>query len=103
MKKKSSLCIWVYIKPEKSRKKAIETGDRLKSKKIKDFYVIRDGEQKNGLSLGRFKSKSGAYELAKKVKKLGFEVTVEPLFKSHTIYWLDYQLASGVKIPRIDF
>lgn len=94
---------WVYIKPEKNRKKAIATGVRLKSKKIKDFYVIRDGEQENGLSLGRFKSKSGAYKLAKKVKKLGFEVTVEPLFTSHTIYWLDYQLASGVKIPESIF
>ena len=90
---------WVYIKPEENRKKAIEAGNRLKAKKIKDFYIIRDGEKENGLSLGHFRSKDGAYGLAKKVKNLGFNVIVEPVFKTYTVYWLDYQLSSGVTIP----
>ena len=90
---------WVYLKPEKNRKQAIKTGKRLKAKKIKDFYVIRDGEKINGLSLGHFRSKKGAYRLARKVKKLGFDVVVEPVFRSYTIYWLDYQLVDGAAIP----
>lgn len=90
---------WVYIQPEKNRKKAIETGKRLKAKKIKDFYVIRKGEKIHGISLGRFRNKNSANGLAKKVKKLGFDVTVEPVFKSYTVYWLDYQLVDGVNIP----
>ena len=90
---------WVYIKPETNRKKALEAGKRLKAKKIKDFYVIRKGEKIHGVSLGRFRNKNGAYELAKKVKKLGFDVVVEPVFKTYTVYWLDYQLADGVSIP----
>ena len=94
---------WVYIQPEKNRKKAIETGKRLKAKKIKDFYVIREGEKIHGVSLGRFRNKNSAYGLAKKAKKLGFDVIVEPMFKTYTIYWLDYQLASGVNIPEALF
>ncbi len=94
---------WVYIKPEKNQVKAIETGKRLKAKKIKDFYVIRDGEKINGLSLGYFKSKNGAYGLAKKVKNLGFGVIVEPVFKTYTLYWLDYQVVSGANIPESIF
>ena len=94
---------WVFIKPEINRKKAIETGNRLKAKKIKDFYIIRDGEKENGLSLGHFRNKDGAYGLAKKVQKLGFDVAVEPVFKSYTIYWLDYQLASDAVIPESIF
>ena len=90
---------WVYIQPEKSRARAIEAGKRLKAKKIKDFYVIRDGEKINGLSLGHFRNKKGADGLAKKVRRLGFEVIVEPVFKTYTVYWLDYQLAEGVVIP----
>ena len=90
---------WVYLTPEKSRKEAIETGKRLKSRKIKDFYIIRDGAKVNGISLGHFRNKTGAYGLAKKVTNLGFDVNVEPIFKSYTIYWLDYQLAEGVTIP----
>ena len=90
---------WVYIQPEKNRKKAFETGKRLKAKKIKDYYVIREGEKIHGVSLGRFRNKNSAYRLAKKAKKLGFDVIVEPIFKSYTVYWLDYQLADGESIP----
>jgi hypothetical protein len=100
---KEQTLYWVYLKPEKTRKKAIETGKRLKAKKIKDFYVIRDGEKENGLSLGRFRNKESAYGLAKKVQILGFDVIVEPVFRSYTIYWLDYQLSSGVSIPESIF
>ena len=91
---------WVYVEPEKNRKKAIATGKRLKAKKIKDFYIIRDGEKINGLSLGHFRSKEGAYGLAKKVRKLGFGVIVEPVFKTYTVYWLDYKLAENTVIPQ---
>lgn len=100
---KEQTLYWVYIKPEKTRNKAIETGNRLKARKIKDFYVIRTGEKVNGLSLGHFRNKDGAYGLAKKVKNLGFDVTVEPVFKTYTVYWLDYQLSSGVVIPESIF
>lgn len=94
---------WVFVKPEKNRHQAIATGKRLKAKKIKDFYVIRDGEKINGLSLGHFRSKKGAYGLAKKVRKLGFDVTVEPVYRTYTLYWLDYQLAAGVSMPESIF
>ena len=90
---------WVYIPPEKSRKQAFKTGKRLKDKKIKDFYIVREGEKNNGISLGYFRNKNRAFKLEKKVKKLGFDVLVEPIFKTYTVYWLDYQLVSGVNIP----
>lgn len=91
---------WVYIQPEANKKKAVATGKRLKEKKIKDFYLIREGEKVNGISLGHFRNKNGAYGLAKKVQKLGFDVRVEPVFKTYTVYWLDYQLAGGANIPQ---
>jgi len=37
------------------------------------------------------------------VQKSGFDVTVEPIFKSYTVYWLDYQLTDGVTIPEATF
>lgn len=94
---------WVFIKPKKNRTKAIETGNSLKAKNIKDYYVIRKGEKIHGVSLGRFRNINSANGLAKKVKKLGFDVTVEPVFKSYTVYWLDYQIADGVSIPETVF
>jgi len=92
---------WVYIKPEKNRKNAREVGKRLKTKNIKDFYIIRAGEKNNGISLGHFKNKNRAYGLAKKVEKLGFDVLVEPLFKTYTLYWLDYRLGDGMSVPEM--
>ncbi len=94
---------WVYLEPEKSRKMAVETGKRLQAKKIKDFYVIREGAKENGLSLGHFRNKDRAYNLAKKVTAHGFNVNVEPVFKSNTVYWLDYQLSDGAVIPEAIF
>ena len=90
---------WVYLPPEKSRKQAMKTAKRLKDKKIKDYFVIREGEKNNGISLGYFKSKNRAFRLEKKIKKLGFNVVVEPIFKTFTVYWLDYQLVGRESIP----
>ena len=96
---KEQSLFWVYLKPLKSRAEAVQTGERLKAKNIKDFYVIRSDNKRNGLSLGHFKNKNGAYRLAKKVEKLGFDVVVEPVFKTYSVYWLDYRLKSGVEAP----
>ncbi|MCK4842052.1 MAG: hypothetical protein KAT04_09245 [Methylococcales bacterium] len=100
---KEQSLFWVYLQPEKTYKKAVATGQRLKNKKIKDFYIIRDGEKLHGISLGHFRNKAGAYGLTKKVKNLGFNVHVEPVFKTYMVYWLDYQLARGVSVPESIF
>ncbi len=94
---------WVYISPEKSRKDAKVLGQSLKAKKIKDFYIIRSGEKNNGISLGHFKSKYRATTLVKRVKNLGFDVKVEPVFKAYTVYWLNYQVANNENVPQIIF
>lgn len=99
LEEKEQSLFWVYLRPEISIEKAIETGERLKANKIKDFYIIREGDKIYGISLGRFRNKASAFRLAKKVSKLGFDVLTEPLFKTYTVYWLDYQLADDVSIP----
>jgi len=96
---KGSPLYWVKIEPEKNRKMAIATGERLKKKKIKDFYIIREGESINGISLGYYRNKQGAQGLVEKVKKLGFNVVLETVYKAYTVYWLDYRLSAGVDVP----
>lgn len=96
---KEQTIYWVYIQQEANHQKALEVSARLKAKKIKDFYIINDGDKIHGLSLGRFRNKAGAYGLAEKVKSMGFNVIVEPMFKITTIYWLDYQLIENAEIP----
>jgi hypothetical protein len=83
---------WVYIQPEKSRKDIRKVAKRLKTKKIKDFYIIREGEKYNGISLGHFKDKKRAFGLKAKVKKYGFDVHIEPIHRTSEVFWLEYEL-----------
>lgn len=91
---------WVYLEPVPSLEAARELGKRLKNMKIKDYYVINSGPQEKGISLGHFKEKDRAHAHAERVKKLGFKPVVEPVFRSYTIYWLDYQVPESKVIPR---
>lgn len=91
---------WVYLEPASSFAKAKALGNRLKKLKIKDYYVINSGLHEKGVSLGHFKEKDRAYAHAKHVKKLGFKPVVEPVFRSYTIYWLDYRVPINKMIPR---
>ena len=99
LEEKEQSLFWVYIPPQKNRQAAIRVGKRLKKKKIKDFYIIREGDKNNGVSLGHFRNRDGANRLAKRVRKKGFKVVVEPIFKTYTLYWLDYRLPRGHVIP----
>jgi len=91
---------WVYLKPAANKKAADQLRRELTANKIKDHYVISSGPNNNGVSLGHFRQKDGAYSHSAAIKKLGFEPVVEPVFKSYTIYWLDYRVQPGKGIPQ---
>lgn len=90
---------WVYLPPRADLGKARALGKRLEKMGISDYYVISKGDEKNGISLGHFKEKDRAYNYADSIKKQGFKPVVDPVFRSYTIYWLDYTLASHRSIP----
>lgn len=91
---------WVYLEPEANKKAADELRQKLTAKKIKDHYIIIKGPHNNGVSLGHFREKDRAYSHSATIKKLGFEPVVEPVFKTYTIYWLDYRVPSDRDIPQ---
>lgn len=90
----------VFLKPVGSKQEAKALIKELVSNNIRDYFIITDGPNKNGISLGYFSSKRRAYSHADRVRKLGFDVIVEPVFRTYTIYWLDYRIKSGNKIPQ---
>jgi hypothetical protein len=91
---------WVYLPPETTREAANALGAELKRKNIRDYYVVNSGEQVNAISLGHFREKAGALSLAQKVKRAGFTAQIDPVFKSYTIYWLDYRVQTDRTVPR---
>jgi hypothetical protein len=90
----------VFLKPVGSKQEAKALIKELVSNNIRDYFIITDGPNKNGISLGYFSSKRRAYGHADRVRKLGFDVIVEPVFRTYTIYWLDYRIRSGNEIPQ---
>ncbi|MBT8128437.1 MAG: SPOR domain-containing protein [Gammaproteobacteria bacterium] len=90
----------VFVRPVGSKQEAKALIKELVSKNIRDYFIITDGPNKNGISLGYFSSKDRAYRHADRVRKLGFDATAEPVFRSYTIYWLDYRIKSDSELPR---
>ena len=89
----------VYLKPVGSKREAKALIKELVSKNIRDYFIITDGPNKNGISLGYFSEKSRAHRHARRVRKHGFDAIVEPVFRTYTIYWLDYRIKAGNEIP----
>jgi len=90
----------VYVRPVGNKQEAKALIKELVSKNIRDYFIITDGPNKNGISLGFFSNKGRAYRHADRVRKLGFDATAEPVFRSYTIYWLDYRIKAGHEIPQ---
>ena len=96
---KEQAMFWVYLKPAGDYSQAKAMGDRLKGKKVKDYFIVASGPKLNGISLGYFREKNRAYAHAERIMGLGFKPEVEAQFKEYTIYWLDYEVIAGESIP----
>jgi cell division septation protein DedD len=82
---------WVYLEPVTSDAKAKETLEDLKSKGIKDLFMIRKGEMKNAISLGVFSSQDSVRKRLAELKNSGYQPLVVPRYENKTVYWLDLQ------------
>jgi hypothetical protein len=90
---------WVLLDSTDSLAQARALAQELVSRNIKDYFIIGGGAHKYGISLGQFSEKKRADRHAKHVRDLGFEPVVEPVFRSDTVYWLDYRMKARNTIP----
>ncbi len=91
----------VFLQPEADLKSAKSTTRMLWNKNFRDFYIITEGKNRFGVSLGHFRDKSLAYNLRDRVAKAGFNVVVEPVFRTYTLYWLDFRADSAQQVPAL--
>ena len=61
----------VMIPPAPNREAAEKRASELKAKDVANFYIIPDGAQKNGISLGVFKAETAAQTLLAALVKQG--------------------------------
>ena len=90
---------WVYLPPLQNRQQAIATSKALARQKVKDYYIVRSGENNNAISLGHFREKVHADRRLKKLGKLGFDVDMKVIYRQYSLFWLDYSVASAEYAP----
>ncbi len=101
--------VWMRPLPDRSAANAMVA--RLVAAGFNDYYVIADGDEANGIALGRFGNEAGANSRAGALRAAGFEAQAEPLGNALVRYWLDVMAAEGssgealralVSAPRIE-
>lgn len=86
---------WVYIPAVESRSAAKKMAAELKAKNISDFYIVLRGSEKNSISLGHFKEPAFASRRMKMLTDLGFNATIEVIYREYDVYWLDYRYSGS--------
>jgi len=95
----------VMIPPAATREAAEKRAAELKAKDVANFYIIPDGAQKNGISLGVFKAESAAQTLLAALVKQGVTAArVAPRYsasKQMLFQFRDIDADTRAKIERI--
>lgn len=86
---------WVYLGAARNRNEAIETSQELAKKRLKDYYIVRGGENNNRISLGHYREKNSAERRMSQLKLLGYEPVLEVIYRTFDLFWLDYVLESN--------
>ncbi|VAW70692.1 hypothetical protein MNBD_GAMMA10-2361 [hydrothermal vent metagenome] len=83
---------WVYLPGLQNRKASQAMSKKLRSKGIKDFYIVLSGKNKHSISLGHYREPNHANRRVKRVIALGFEAEIDVIYREYDIYWLDYKV-----------
>jgi len=81
---------WVYLPPFLSRTEARKMTKLLKSRGVKDFLIVPNGESENAISLGFFRTQSAAERHLANMQKLGLLPLLERNYAESSGFWLDF-------------
>ena len=86
---KVRLGYWVYLPPFGSHREADAAAKLLKTRGVKDLYVVTDEANRNAISLGVFSDRFGALARQKKIREMGYHPLLSERFRDSPRYWLD--------------
>ena len=87
---------WVILPPEANRTAAKAHIETLKSKGIKDYFLVATGEQTNAVSLGVFSKSESAQRRYEEIRDLGFNARIEKVDLPLREYWLDWPVEQNL-------
>jgi hypothetical protein len=85
----SSVEHWVHIPPLVNRQQSLQLLRELQGREI-DSYIITQGELAEGISLGLFRNAKSANKLAKKMRKLEYDVVIKEVLRGEKELWLEF-------------
>ncbi len=87
----------VVMPPAASLEDAQATATRIGEAGFDDFLVVRQGEQANGIALGRYRSRDAAERRVAQLQAAGFDAALQPVGRAGPgLWWLDAGAADGV-------
>lgn len=85
---------WVYLEAKSADDARTNLAD-LKRKGVKDYMLVRDGDLKNAISLGLFRSQDSVTRRLEEMSQQGYKPVVVPKFEKTDQYWINASLAEG--------
>jgi cell division protein FtsN len=92
----------VLLPPLADREAAKAMAQRIGAAGFEDYLVLGEGEQANGIALGRYRSREGAERRQAALKAAGFDARLRAIGKEGPgQWWLDIAAADGVGGSRL--
>jgi len=86
----------VVMPPAASLEDAQATAARIGAAGFNDFLVVRQGDQANGIALGRYRSRDAAERRLAELQAGGFTAQLQPVGRAGpSLWWLDAGAAEG--------
>lgn len=86
----------VSLPPMASREEAVAMAQRIGAAGFDDFLVINQGEETNGIALGRYRSREGAERRQAQLAAAGFPARVHAIGEEGpSRWWLDVAAPAG--------
>lgn len=87
----------VVIPPAASLEEAQAVAARIGAAGFDDFLVVRQGDQANGIALGRYRSREAAERRLAQLQAAGFGAQLQPVGRAGPgLWWLDAGVADGI-------
>ena len=86
----------VYLPPVSSREAARAVAGALRDKGVDDIWIIAEGAQANGISLGVYRSKGNMTRRVAELEKLGYSVAITANTKTVTEYAVEARTGDDV-------
>ncbi|MDT8407668.1 MAG: hypothetical protein RQ715_10500 [Methylococcales bacterium] len=77
----------VYLPKEATFAASLANVEKLKAKRISDYWIFRTGEQKGDISLGLFAEKSRAEKLYQQLREQDLQVSLRPRTRNEQVYF----------------